>query len=54
MTFETWFKELKQIAVAQHGFLAETTDTFYEPSFKVYFDEGFSPAEAMAEDMSCA
>lgn len=50
-SFEEWFEELQRVAVVKFGFSKKAAD-FDEDCWRVYFDEGLTPSEALSEDLS--
>lgn len=54
VTFEIWFAELKKVAIEQYQFSEGCRDSFDADAFREYFDDGYSPAEAIEEDLSYA
>jgi len=48
--FEDWFKELKKVAKSKFGF--KRTYDFEKNAWKAYYLEGYSPEQAMAEDLT--
>lgn len=49
LKYEAWFYELIRIAKL-NGFSTYAISTFDKEAWKSYFDDGKSPAEALAED----
>jgi hypothetical protein len=49
MDFTTWMKELAEIAQTKYGFTKETV--FEESAWRVFYDEGFTPGEALQIDI---
>jgi hypothetical protein len=45
-----WFAELQRVAVESFGFAP--TVTFHEADWLDYFRDGFTPTEALDEDLS--
>lgn len=52
LDFDVWFAELKRIAGGRYGFTAAGLANFDAEAWKEYFTEGYSPADALAENMS--
>jgi len=52
MDYHAWIKELKNVALAT-GYTVKGTNTNWEV-FKDYYIDGYTPAEALLEDMSYA
>lgn len=50
MDFETWKAELKRLAVSEHGYDEECFNTFDWDSWKEYYDDGFTPKDALMEE----
>lgn len=55
MEFGAWFDELKRIALSTYGFSQEAVGTFDAEAYRnSYYDAGYSPSEAIQEDLTCA
>lgn len=56
MNFEEWFKELRQLMIDEFNFPPDKPDAFYgdAESWKEYYDDGYTPYDAIREDLSCA
>lgn len=54
LTFEEWIENLKQVALSQYDFTDKGIATIDWPAYRNYYDDGYTPEEAMAEDMSYA
>lgn len=48
--FEDWFKEVGRVAVL-NGWAKDVVADFDADSWKDYFDDGLTPAQAMAEEL---
>jgi hypothetical protein len=49
MEFEKWFKRLKTHA-GEIGFSPEAVESMDPKAWKSYYDDGFEPEDAIAED----
>ena len=51
MTYEQWTAELIRVAIANYRFPADTADQFRDPAWKDFYDDGYSPEDALLEDL---
>jgi len=54
MEFETWFQRLKEYAVKEHGFAPEAAESFDREAYKLFYDDDYTPEDALDEDMTNA
>ena len=54
MTFEEWFKEVKRIAWCDFYYTLEAVDSFDPDAWRLFYDEGETPGQAIIEDLSNA
>jgi len=47
--FDTWFKEVKELATTTYGYSKREVTLFYRELFYDLFEEGYSPKEAIEE-----
>ena len=52
MSFDEWFVQLKKVLTEKYGFHEDVK--LDESSWKVWYDDGYSPEAAAAEDVSYA
>lgn len=55
MSFEEWISELRRLQIEEFGFPPGKPESFYgdAESWKLYFDDGYEPYDALAEDLIC-
>lgn len=51
-SFENWCDRLRQVAVEEFDFEESVAASLDVAAFRSYFDDGFSPYEALAEEQS--
>lgn len=55
ISFEQWFKELKEVAIKKYQFTQEAVDTFDDEAWEFgYYSEGLTPEQALIEDLKNA
>jgi len=53
MTYDQWTEELVKLAIEHYGFEAPA-NYLRDPAWKDFFDEGYSPEDALQEELSNA
>ena len=52
LDFEDWMDNLMDLAILEYDFSLESAKSFDRNAWKLYYDEDYSPRDALEEDLS--